>query len=78
MDSRIVLSAQNQQALDLLINDRLKQGYLLKGGVSQNDQGELEQVMVLPRNIDGQVSFKSFLPLLLVIALIACFEYFKN
>ena len=78
MDNPIVLSAENQEKLDLLIDEKLKQGYQLQGGSSPGDAGGVQQIMVLPRNIDNEVTFKSLLPTLVLIVVFVCFEVWRN
>lgn len=78
MDNPIVLSAENQEKLDLLIDEKLEQGYQLQGGSYPGDEGGVQQIMVRPRNIDGEVTLKSLLPVIGAILIIVCFELLRD
>ena len=78
MDNPIVLSAENQEKLDLLIDEKLEQGYQLQGGSSPGDEGGVQQIMVLPRNIDNEVTFRSLLPTIVLIVVFISFEVWRN
>ena len=78
MENPLVLSAENQEQLDLLIDEKLKQGYQLQGGSAPGDDGDVQQIMVLPRNIDNEVTFKSLLPTIVLLLVFVCFEVWRN
>jgi len=54
MESRIVLTADSKEELNKLIDDKLKQSYLLSGGMYPGEQEALSQIMVLSNNIDEE------------------------
>ena len=78
MENPIVLSAENQEKLDLLIDEKLEQRYQLQGGSFPGDDGGVQQIMVLPRNIDNEVTFRSLLPTIILIIAFVCFEVWRN
>jgi len=78
MENPIVLSAEYQEKLDLLIDEKLEEGYQLQGGSYPCDEGGLQQTMVLPRNIDNKVTFKGLLPTFILIVVFVCFEVWRN
>ena len=78
MENPLVLSAENQEQLDLLIDEKLKQGYQLQGGSSPIEDGRVQQIMVLPRNIDSEVTFRGLLPTIILIIVFVCFEVWRN
>ena len=76
MESRIVLAADSKQELNKLIDDKLKTGYLLKGGMYEGGENKLNQVMILPNNIDGEVTKQGAVKMVIGIAIYVAIIYF--
>jgi len=76
MDSRITLTADNKEALNKQIDRKLKQGYLLTGGMQAGEQGEFSQLMILPNNIDNELTLAGAVKLVIGIIIYACILYF--
>lgn len=76
MESQITLTARNMDKLNKLIDYQLTQGYLLKGGVQKDEQGELSQLMILPNNIDGEITLAGILRMLIMMMIMASVLYF--
>ena len=74
MENPIVLSAENRENID----EKLEQRYQLQGGSFPGDDGGVQQIMVLPRNIDNEVTFRSLLPTIVLIVVFVCFEVWRN
>lgn len=76
MESQIVLVANNKAELNKLIDEKLKEGYLLKGGMNVVEENKLNQIMTQPNNIDGEVTKKGFVKMLVGIVIYATILYF--
>ena len=76
MESEIELTAASKQELNQLIDNKLKEGYLLRGGMQQGDEGRLVQMMILPNNIDGEVTLASGIKLFVFLAVLITINYF--
>jgi len=76
LESRIVLVADDKKELNKLIDDKLKIGYLLKGGMYEGEENKLNQVMIQPSNIDAEVTKKGAVKILIGVAIYAAILYF--
>ena len=77
METHIKLSANNKAELNTLIYDQLKAGYQIKGAMYANDKGGIQQDMVLPNNIDGEMTLAAGLKLAIGLTIyIAILYYF--
>jgi len=56
MDSPIELKEETKDKLNQLIDIKLKEGYLLVGGMEKSEEGGLIQVMAVPANIDSEMT----------------------
>ncbi len=68
MDYRVVLTADNKEELNKLIDGKLKEGYLLVGGMYVGEENKSSQLMTLSNNIDGEVTLASGVKLVIFIA----------
>lgn len=68
MDYRVVLTADNKEELNKLIDGKLTEGYLLVGGMYVDEQNKLSQLMTLSNNIDGEVTLVSGVKLVVFLA----------
>ena len=75
MQSEIELSADSKESLNLLIDGKLKEGYLLRGGMQHGDDGSLIQIMILPNNIDGEVTLLSGIKLVVFLMVLVVLIY---
>jgi len=62
-EESIVLSAATEAELNTLIDAKLKARYVLKGAAYQQD-GKWNQLMILPGNIDSEMTLTGGLQLL--------------
>ena len=76
LESRIVLAADSKEELNKLIDEKLKTGYLLKGGMNEGEENKLNQVMILPNNIDGELTKKGAVKMVIGIGIYAAIIYF--
>jgi len=76
LESQIILAAENKEALNKLIDDKLKEGYLLKGGMYEGEESQLNQLMIQPNNIDGEVTKKGAVKMVIGIIVYAAILYF--
>lgn len=75
MDNRITLTADSNDELNKQIDGKLKQGYLLSGGMQEGAQGERSQVMILPNNIDNELTLAGAVKLVIGITIYGCILY---
>jgi len=68
MSYRVVLTADNKEELNKLIDDKLKEGYLLAKGMYVDENNTLSQLMTLSNNIDGEITLVSGIKLVIFIA----------
>jgi len=68
MESEVILSAEDKGQLNALIDEKLKQGYLIVDQMYECDQGKICQLMRIPRNIDSEVNLKGIIKLVAFIA----------
>ncbi|MDH5377807.1 MAG: hypothetical protein OEX00_05765 [Gammaproteobacteria bacterium] len=68
MENPLTLQAKSIEELNKIIDAKLKEGYqLYKGGMQKNEHDLWTQVMVLPRNIDQEISAKGMIKVVLFI-----------
>ena len=76
MESQIVLASDNKEALNKLIDQKLKEGYLLKNGMYEGEEDKFNQIMILPNNIDAEMTATSVFKLIIGIIIYAGILYF--
>jgi len=76
MDYRIVITADTKEELNRLIDEKIKEGYLIAGAMSEAEQNKLSQEMTLASNIDGEVTLASGIKLVAAIAFMIYFTFF--
>ena len=76
MESPITLIADNKNELNRLIDEKLKAGYLIKGGMELNDEQRYVQVMVLANNIDAEFTPRAAIKLAIFLPLYIALLYF--
>jgi len=68
VENPLTLQAKSIEELNKIIDAKLKEGYqLYKGGMQKNEHDLWTQVMVLPRNIDQEISAKGMIKVVLFI-----------
>ncbi|MDH3327135.1 MAG: hypothetical protein OEM38_10505 [Gammaproteobacteria bacterium] len=76
MDTLITLTADNKEELNRLIDEKLKERYLLKGGIQNGDMGNVVQVMVFPNNIDSELTLSGAFKLVIMVLVYIGILYF--
>ena len=76
MDNSIALIADNKDELNRQIDLKLKEGYLLKGGMYIDKQDKLNQIMILPNNIDPEITPAGIFKIIIGLAIYAGLLYF--
>jgi len=76
MDEQITLSAESKEALNDLIDIKLKEGYLLVGGMQPGEQGGLIQAMSQPRNIDDEITLAGVARFVIMLVVMISVMYF--
>jgi len=77
MESPITLSAATKNELNKLIDEKLKEGYLITGVMQADESGEIKQVMSQPNNIDGEITLPGAIKLLVgIIVYVLAFYFF--
>ena len=78
MENSIVLTAETKQELNGLIDLKLKEGYLLKNGIKPDDDGNFQQLMILPNNMDPEMTPRSGVKLVIGLAIYVGILYLYN
>ena len=76
MDTLITLEANSKDQLNRLIDTKLKEGYLLKGGIQAGENANFIQIMVLPNNIDPEFTLVGAVKLVVVAVIYISVLYF--
>lgn len=76
MEDNISLHADSKDALNHLIDLKLREGYLLVGGMQDDGQGHLIQVMTQPRNIDNETTLAGVVRMIIMLGVIVTILYF--
>ena len=77
MENQITLTADTKEALNKLIDKKLKEGYLLSGGgMFKGDDDKLTQIMKLPCCIDPEMSLASGIKLVIFAAFYGFIIYY--
>ncbi len=61
MDKRIVLTANNIEELNQMINNSLEKGFLIKGESYSEEDGKISQIMIKAKNIDRELVKTAYL-----------------
>ena len=75
MESPIEIIANSKQELNSLIDEKLKKGYLLQGGMQTKDKRAFVQIMILPNNIDGEVTLASAIKFFIFLIVMVALNY---
>jgi hypothetical protein len=76
VESPITLKSDNETELNRQIDDKLKQGYLLKGGIQKIDDNSYTQEMVVANNLDGELTLKGAIKLAIFVPLYILIVYY--
>ena len=76
MDYRIELTTDSVEALNHLIDEKLKQGYLIKDAMFEDENGQMTQIMVQAHNIDGELTWGSIKKLAIFLPVYFTILYF--
>ncbi len=76
MEDPITLNAESKDELNRIIDEKLKQGYLIKGPISKNTEGRYQQVMVLPNNIDAEFTLGTAIKIAIFLPIYVAIFYF--
>ena len=75
MEDHVILSASSKEELNKLIDEKLKSRYLLKDAMYMED-GKFNQLMILPNNIDSEMTLSSGVKLIIGATIYASILYF--
>lgn len=75
-ENHITLKADSKDELNKQIDEKLKQDYLLAGGMYTDENGVLSQNMSRPNNIDSEITPKGMLFILVYLGFMIYFMFF--
>ncbi len=76
MDQQIEISAANEKALNRLIDEKLKAGYLLINGITSGEDGLFYQKMRLSNPIDEEFTLAGGVKLVIMLVILGSITYF--
>lgn len=75
-ENHIILTADDKDNLNKQIDEKLKQDYLLVGGMYKDENGVLSQNMSRPNNIDSEITPKGMLFILIYLGFMIYLMFF--
>ena len=75
-ENHIILTAGDKDELNKQIDEKLKQDYLLVGGMYKDENGVLSQNMSRPNNIDSEITPKGMLFILIYLGFMIYLTFF--
>ena len=75
-ENHIILTAGDKDELNKKIDEKLKQDYLLVGGMYKDENGVLSQNMSRPNNIDSEITPKGMLFILIYLGFMIYLTFF--
>lgn len=67
MEDELILEAGNKDALNKLIDNELKRGFLIAGGIEEREDGIMSQRMTLAGTIDNEVTVGGLIQLVIMV-----------